>query len=94
VNKHGNGDLNIRNRSANNNENGKVSIKVGKACVCCGETDINRLDFHHVDPATKRFSIGQARMQTQELILEEIAKCELLCRSCHVTLHYKRRKEV
>lgn len=61
--------------------------KVGKVCVYCGEEDIDRLDFHHSDPATKCFTIGTTATRSREAILEEIAKCELLCHACHTITH-------
>lgn len=56
-----------------------------KGCVKCGITDVRVLEFDHVDPATKSFSIarGIASTLSWENILAEIAKCQLLCANCH-----------
>lgn len=69
--------------------------KVGKVCVQCGEANIDRLHFHHVDPTTRCFVIGHGYDHDEKIILAEIAKCVLLCRSCHATHHWqmRRRKE-
>lgn len=60
-------------------------------CKRCGITDIRVIDFHHIDPATKRFTIANAvcdKRPTQD-ILDEIKKCETLCANCHRIEHYK-----
>jgi hypothetical protein len=65
--------------------------KVGKCCIKCGEADITKLDFHHRDPATKLFNISSPA-RPQEVVLKEIEKCDLLCRSCHMKHHNKQRR--
>jgi uncharacterized membrane protein YgaE (UPF0421/DUF939 family) len=56
-----------------------------KACVVCGESDIRVLEFDHLDQSTKSFSISQAvRLgYSWNNVLEEIAKCRILCANCH-----------
>lgn len=49
------------------------------------------LVFHHRDPATKKFQVGQNQWgRRRSVILEEIAKCDVLCANCHQIQHYKR----
>lgn len=51
-------------------------------CVDCGERDPIVLEFDH--QGDKLFSIGsQIRERTWEAILNEIAKCEVVCANCH-----------
>jgi hypothetical protein len=60
------------------------SLKKGQLCLDCGRTDIPFLmDYDHLD--NKEFSISFAWMNgySKERILEEIAKCELVCCRCH-----------
>jgi hypothetical protein len=67
--------------------------KVGKTCVRCGIVDPRVLDFHHLDPTTKEISLGTV-VQTKvskRRIIEEIAKCELVCANCHRILHWEER---
>lgn len=54
-------------------------------CVDCGETDILVLEFDHLDPSTKVINVGEARRLnwTWERILQEIAKCEVVCANDH-----------
>jgi len=42
------------------------------------------MHFHHVDPSTKRFSLGSRGLaRAIESLREEAAKCVLLCGNCH-----------
>jgi protein-arginine kinase activator protein McsA len=65
--------------------------KVGEVCCACSESNPDKLDFHHIDPATKKFTIGHTAARSQKSVLEEIAKCELRCHSCHTTHHNTRK---
>lgn len=53
-------------------------------CTDCGETDPVVLEFDHLDPEGKSFTIGSALpYRNWERILEEIGKCEVVCANCH-----------
>ena len=53
-------------------------------CVDCGETDPVVLDFDHVDPAKKLWTVGKMlSRQATPAIEREIAKCEVRCANCH-----------
>jgi transposase len=59
--------------------------EAGGRCVLCGYGDnIGALHFHHVDPATKAFALGNTGV-TRSLAKAraEAAKCVLLCARCH-----------
>lgn len=60
-------------------------------CVCCGEEDPAVLEFHHKNPWDKKFTIGTAVRQNMplSLIFEEAAKCEIVCKPCHIDIHRK-----
>jgi len=59
---------------------------LGGKCVCCG---YNRnhwaLEFHHVDPSQKLFSLGGMRANPRSwgAVVEELRKCVILCSNCH-----------
>jgi hypothetical protein len=57
----------------------------GKACVECGEADIRVLEFDHLDPESKLFSVSQAVKlgYSWAQVLAEIKKCRMLCANCH-----------
>ena len=56
---------------------------LGGKCVRCGATE--RLEFDHIIPANKSYTIGCniTSFSIEELILE-VDKCQLLCRPCHI----------
>jgi transposase len=59
--------------------------EAGGACSICGyDRSISALQFHHVDPARKSFSLGQQGMtRSIARMREEASKCVLLCANCH-----------
>lgn len=51
-------------------------------CADCGETDPVVLEFDHL--RDKKFGIGKGfRERKWESVLEEIAKCDVVCANCH-----------
>lgn len=57
----------------------------GGGCRICGYNKyIGALDFHHVDPSTKKFALS-ARGLTKgiDTLKKEADKCVLLCANCH-----------
>lgn len=52
-------------------------------CVVCGESNVYALDFHHIDRKTKSFSLSSAYHKNLDEIKQEIAKCEVRCKTCH-----------
>ena len=60
-------------------------------CSICGTCE-GILDFHHRDPTTKKFNVGDLN-RIIEKILAEIDKCDVVCRSCHNKLRKKKESE-
>lgn len=54
-----------------------------RGCVTCGEKDIRCLDFDHKDPSTKVFNIGEGYLKKESDLVNEIAKCDIVCANCH-----------
>lgn len=52
-------------------------------CEMCGESRIPCLQLDHIDPSTKSFNLGKAESKSEEAILNEIAKCRVMCANCH-----------
>jgi hypothetical protein len=53
-------------------------------CVDCGEADPVVLEFDHLDPGAKSFNIGQSLpYRSWASVIDEIAKCEVVCANCH-----------
>lgn len=63
-----------------------VEYKGGK-CFICGYNKCNQaLDFHHINPLEKEFTIGGKSWSFEKLKLEA-DKCLLVCRNCHTEIH-------
>ena len=66
-----------------------LKVKIGKCADCempCKDWNVMMFAFDHLDPKQKSFPLSKAQHQkgcTQELIDNEIAKCELVCHNCH-----------
>ena len=54
---------------------------LGGKCAQCGS--VENLEFDHIAPKTKKFTIGNRSSCSEKLFLEELAKCQLLCGVCH-----------
>lgn len=67
-----------------------VDYKGGRCFVCGYKKCLRALEFHHLDPSKKDFSISKkmAKELTVE-VCEELDKCVLLCSNCHREEHYR-----
>jgi len=61
------------------------SIKLKKGCELCGyKKNPVALDFDHLDPTKKSFTIGTKYTSVAlERLTKEIEKCRVLCANCH-----------
>jgi transposase-like protein len=59
--------------------------EAGGHCALCGyDRCISALEFHHVEPAQKRFGLGSRGLaRSIDRLREEARKCVLLCSNCH-----------
>lgn len=61
----------------------------GGCCVECGYNKcIEALQFHHLDPLEKDFTIS-GKSWSFERLKNEVDKCILLCANCHIEIHNK-----
>ena len=69
-------------------------LKSKLSCISCGESHPGCIDFHHRDPEEKEMDISLAAQHgwSQERILKEIEKCDVLCSNCHRKLHWIERQ--
>lgn len=71
-----------------------LNIKKKLSCEKCGESKFYMLDFHHKDPSKKEGNIGTMTCSwSEEKIIEEIEKCNVLCANHHRELHYLEREK-
>ena len=63
----------------------KLVEEAGGRCALCGfDQHPAALQFHHLDPSTKSFQIGEGGLTRGiEKCRAEAAKCVLLCSNCH-----------
>ncbi len=59
--------------------------KVSKGCNACGyDKHPVSLDFDHIDPSIKSFTIARRiDLSTLKTLFQEIRKCQVLCANCH-----------
>lgn len=70
-----------------------IELKSTLKCNKCGEKRIGCLQFHHTDPSKKEINIAAmiGNGWSKKRMIEEIAKCEVLCANCHMDLHWNER---
>lgn len=61
----------------------------GGCCIDCGYSkSVAAMDFHHLDPLAKDFSVSdKGACRSWEKIKAELDKCVLLSRNCHAERH-------
>lgn len=54
-------------------------------CVDCGEGETILLEFDHIDPTQKKYTVSQMWRNrcSWETVSAEIAKCQVRCANCH-----------
>lgn len=53
-------------------------------CTDCGEDDWTILEFDHLPQHPKSFGVSAGLDRSRESLKAEIAKCEVVCPTCHV----------
>lgn len=83
------------NRIRNEMKQWAIKYKGGK-CSKCEEFHIACLQFHHLDPKQKDFTIGESckinSRINKEIIRKELDKCILICANCHFKLHWENKQ--
>ena len=70
------------------NRNILAAIKQESTCIICGEDEPCCLDFHHLDPSKKDFTISEYAGAALHKLLNEADKCVVLCKNCHQKVHH------
>lgn len=63
-----------------------IDYKGGKCQICGYNRCINALEFHHINPKEKDFTISGGTKSFNTLKLE-VDKCILVCSNCHREIH-------
>src|SRR5262249_10177324 len=69
------------NQAARQRRRARLIEMLGGCCIRCGA--IEDLEFDHIDPATKRFAVGESMSRAWGELVEEALKTQLLCPPCH-----------
>lgn len=65
----------------------KLKESRGGKCIRCGyDKCLKALEFHHLDPSQKDFTISNDRFKIKDAV-NESKKCILLCSNCHKEFH-------
>ena len=63
---------------------------IQSGCFVCGLKTNNpdNYDYHHREPSTKISSVADmVGRGSRQAILDEIKKCDIVCKSCHANIH-------
>lgn len=68
------------------------SFRKNLKCEKCSENRYWVLEWHHLDPNQKEFTVGNMVYSgySIETIKKEIDKCICVCANCHKDIHYKK----
>jgi hypothetical protein len=58
----------------------------GKCGICGYNKCVEALEFHHLDPSQKEFTLT-ASVANRQVFVEELKKCVCLCSNCHREVH-------
>jgi len=53
----------------------------------CGENNISKLSFHHLDPSLKENTIRKMCKYNLEIVKKELEKGIVKCKNCHTIIH-------
>ena len=70
-----------------------VTYKGGHCEKCGYDKCTDALEFHHIDPSQKDFSIS-GRSLSFERLKSEVDKCILVCSNCHKEIHFEQRNNM
>lgn len=59
------------------------------SCKICWHSNPISLEFHHIDPSNKKYTVSCMQTNSVETIASEIDKCVVLCSNCHACVTAK-----
>ena len=70
--------------------------RMSKCCKCGLSNKPYLLEFHHLDPSKKFKSVTdlQFNAYSMKVIKDEIRKCVMTCRNCHMEFHHLERQNI
>jgi len=86
-----------RNATATKSKEASKAIILAAKAIPCADCGVQyhscAMDFHHRDPSKKEYHMGRAIGRRAEVVLKEIAKCDVLCSNCHRMRHFNERRD-
>lgn len=70
-----------------------VIYKGGKCERCSYDNCLSALEFHHLDPLEKDFSVSDFNSSNIDELKPELDKCILVCSNCHREIHSEMRND-
>ena len=64
----------------------KQSLLSSFPCIRCGLQDPDLIDWHHVEPENRKYSIAEWHL-SHNAWWEEVLKCVPVCALCHRKIH-------
>lgn len=82
----------VQNKAAYMARNAELLLETKRlnGCCLCEEQEPCCLDFHHLNPDEKKFTIAEAKSGLKTAwttIATELSKCVCLCANCHRKVH-------
>ena len=71
-----------------------VDYKGGRCQLCGYNKYLGSLEFHHLDPKQKDFTVSKFKKYSFEYLKAELDKCILVCSNCHREIHGQLHPEV
>lgn len=78
----------------NTSKNSRVNLKYrmifvmgDKCCICGYNRSRTALEFHHINPAEKDFTLSGNANRGWDFVVQELPKCILVCANCHREIH-------
>ena len=58
---------------------------------CCERFEPHQMDFDHRDPSVKSYNLTSAgaMLKRRDLLMGEVAKCDIVCANCHAARSYR-----
>lgn len=61
-----------------------ATIKLGRGCMDCGyRAHPSALEFDHRPGTAKRANVSELLLGSVKTLLDEVAKCDVVCANCH-----------
>lgn len=78
-----------KNRAKQSQRDGKkvLTYLFSNKCALCDRTKHSDMDFHHIDPTAKDFSIAAMKNCSVDQFIPELAKTIMICANHHAEVH-------